>query len=117
MSLNLALFTQSALSVAGTELSLTNGTSSIAVNTNNVVISIWLEVVNMAAGDEFELALYEKVLSGGTARRIILADLIGVQPDPIFVVPSFHVGIGWDVTLKRIAGSTETFNCSIRSIS
>ena len=85
--------------------------------TDNVVISVWLEVVAMVAGDEYELALQEKVVSGGTQRRNVLATLIGVQADPIFVTAAFHVGIGWDVTLKKIAGADHSFSWSIRSAS
>ena len=117
MSLNLALYSQSAVTVSATEYSLTNNSTSIAAKTDNAVISIWIEVNAMAAGDEYELALQEKAVSGGTQRRIVIGNLIGAQADPIFITGSYHVGVGWDVTLKKIAGTDRAFSWSIRSAS
>ena len=117
MALNLALYTQSAVSISTTEYSLTNNSTTIATKTDNVVITIWIELVNMIAGDEYEIALREKVVSGGTQRKNILANLIGVQGDPMFVSGPFHVGQGWDVTMTRIAGADRTFSWSIRAAS
>lgn len=117
MALNLALFSQSAQTVSTSEYSLSNNSTTIATNTTNALISVWIDVNNMVAGDEFELAIQEKAVSGGTQRRLVIAYLVGVQADPLFVTAGFHVGVGWDVTLKRIAGADRAFSWSIRSIS
>jgi hypothetical protein len=69
----------------------------------------------MAAGDEYEVALQEKVISGGTQRRSVLANLIGAQSEP-FISPTFLLGEGWDFTLKKIAGSDRAFSWSIRAV-
>lgn len=115
MALNIALYTGSAVTVGATEVSLTAGGTSIQTKTDNVVVSLWIDVANMAAGDEYELAIYEKAISGGTARRVVLADLVGAQADLLFITAPFHVGVGWDFGLKKIAGTDRTFSWSIRS--
>lgn len=117
MALSLTLYTMSAVTVSSTEVSITAGGTTIQTNTNNVVASLWVDVNNMAAGDEYEIALYEKCLSGGTARRLVLANLIGAQADALFVTGPFHLGVGWDFTIKKIAGTDHAFTASVRSIS
>lgn len=115
MALNAALYAFSGSTIGATEFSLTANSTGVQVTTTTVVISVWIDVANMTAADEYEVALYEKAVSGGTARRIILADLVGVQNDPIFTTGTFLVGIGWDVTMKKIAGADRAFSWSIRS--
>lgn len=117
MALNLALYSQSSQTIGATEYSLTNNSTTIATKTDNVVISIWLECNNMIAGDEYEIALQEKSISGGTQRRIVIGDIIGLQADLIWISGPFHVGVGWDVTVKKIAGTDRAFSWSIRSVS
>ena len=117
MALNNALYSQSAQTISTTEYSLTNNSTSIATVTTSAIISIWLEVVNLIAGDEFALVLREKPVSGGTQRSVTIASLVGVQADPIFISAGYQVGVGWDVTLKRIAGADRAFSWTIRSIS
>lgn len=117
MALNLALYTMSAVTVSTTEISITGGTSTIQVRTDNAIVSLVVDVANMAAGDEFEFAMHEKCLAGGTARRIILGNLIGAQAEPLFCFDAIHVGIGWDFTIKKIAGTDRAFSASVRSVS
>lgn len=116
MGLNAALYTMSAVTVSTTEISITGGTSTIQTKTDNGVFSLFVEVTNMAAGDVYEVALYEKVLSGGTARRVVLATLANAQSDGLFVMHGLHLAIGWDLTLKKISGTDRTFNACVRSI-
>jgi hypothetical protein len=116
MALNIALYTGSAVTVSTTAISLTAGSTSIQTKTDNVVASVWLDTANMAAGDEFEVYLYEKAISGGTQRTIIIADLIGAQADLLFITAGFHVGVGWDFGIKKIAGTDRAFSWSVRSI-
>lgn len=115
MALNTALYTLSAVTVGTTEVSVTAGGTTIQTRTDNVVASLWVDTANMAAGDEFEFALYEKAISGGTARRIVLASLVGAQADALFITGPFHLGVGWDFGIKKIAGTDRAFSASVRS--
>lgn len=116
MALNNALFEEATGStISTTEYSLTNDSTTIAAQTQDAVISIWIDCANMAAGDEYEIAYYEKVVTGGTARRVVLANLIGAQPDP-YVLHGLQVGHGWDVTMDKIAGADRSFTWTIRAV-
>lgn len=115
MTINNALYTDSGTTIGTTEYSLTNDSTTIASQTGDAIISIWIDFVNMAAGDEYEIALYEQVYSGGTQRRIILGNVVGAQPDP-WVMHGLQVGNGWDVTLDRIAGSDRSISWTIRAV-
>lgn len=116
MALNNVLFEEASGSTIGTtEYSLTNDSTTIAAQTQAAVISIWIDCVNMAAGDEYEIAVHEKVVTGGTARRTVLANLVGAQPDP-YVFNALQVGIGWDVTMDKLAGTDRSFTWTIRAV-
>ena len=116
MALNTALYEEATGStISTTEYSLVNDSTSIAAITTDAVISIWIDAVNMAAGDEFEVALQEKVVTGGTQRRTILGSLVGVQAAP-WMLHSVQVGMGWDVTLKKLAGTDRAFTWTIRAV-
>jgi len=117
MALNLILYTGSAVTIGGTELSLTSGTTTIQNRTDNAVISIWIDVNNIAAGDEFEVFLREKAIAGGTQRQTSIAYLVGVQQSGLFITGAFHVGVGWDVTMQKRLGTDRAFSWSIRSAS
>lgn len=117
MGLSVALYTMSAVTVGATEVSVIAGGTTIQADGTNAVVTLWVDVNNMAAGDEFEFALYEKCISGGTARRVVLANLVGAQADAMFITGPFHVGIGWDFGIKKIAGTDRAFTASIRSVS
>lgn len=115
MALNAALYTLSAVTVGATEVSVTAGGTTIQTKTDNVVCQLWVDCANMAAGDEFEIAVYEKCLSGGTQRRCVLANLVGAQSSILFVTGAFHLAIGWDFAIKKIAGTDRAFTASVRS--
>lgn len=115
MALTVPLYGSSGSTIGTTEYSLTNNSTTLATKTDNVVITVWIDVTNLAAGDEYEVALYEKAYTGGTQRKITLANLVGAQTDGLFVTGSFHVAIGWDVTMKKISGTDRSIAWSIRS--
>lgn len=74
----------------------------------------WLELTNLAAGDEVRIRHYERARSGDSTIKIWEATRIGVQPWPMFTAPSGILLHGWDFTIQMIAGSTRTFKWSIR---
>lgn len=108
-------FTQSALSVSTTELSLTNGTSTLANQTTDGIYQLFLDASNMAKADEFRVRLYEKTISSSTRRVFATFSMMGVQAE-IFVTPAFCLINGWDMSIVRIAGADRTFDASIRSV-
>lgn len=109
------LYVQNGVTVGTTEYSLTNNSTTIATQTSDAVLQVFLDPANMAGTDEYELKVYEKVYGAGTARVIFNAILANPQNYPL-VTPSIIVMHGWDVTLKKNAGTDRAFDWSIRAV-
>lgn len=85
--------------------------------TDDGVYQLWIDFGAMVAGDQYRVRLYEKTDSGGTQRLVEEWIFTGAQSKPMFVMPSFALGEGWDVTVLRLAGSDRSIRWSIRRIS
>lgn len=104
---------QSALNVSTTELSLINGTSTIATSTTAAGIQLFVDGSNMVKADEFVVRGYEKVVSGGTQRQFYKAWIDDTQIGQFFT-PIMMVMNGWDFTLLKTAGTARNFDTSLR---
>lgn len=107
---------ENSASISTTEYSLPNNSTTLTPITVDGVYQAFIDVANMAAGDQYELKVYEKVTSGGTQRLADTFILTGAQSKPCFVLPSLIFLHGWDITLKRLAGSDRTIGWSIRQV-
>lgn len=112
-----ALYENSA-SISTTEYSLPNNTNYAAGSVIAVggIYQVFLDLSAMVAGDQYDLAVYEKVQAAGTTRKLYVASYVGVQATPHVVLPSLILMHGWDVTLDRIAGADRTIAWSIRQV-
>ena len=112
----MAVLYENSASISTTEYSLPNNTNynSSNVKTDTGSIQLWLDLNTLIAGDQFELKIYEKVVSGGTVRLVDTWVLDGPQAKPHQVFMWLGVEHGWDYTLKRIAGADRTIAWSIR---
>lgn len=104
-------------SVSVTELSITGGTSSIQAITDAGVYQLFLDLSPMAAGDVFEIKLYEKVRSASTQRVCQTWTVAHAQGDPNWVSDSFLLLNGWDFTIKKLSGTDRTIEGSVRKAS
>lgn len=110
-------FKQDSVTVSTTEYSLTNNSTTIATQTADGAYSLWLDTSAMAAGDIYEIRIYEKVTSTASTAKlkgqvITLADAQGGSYE-------CYLGVlmnGWDVTLKRTAGTDRAFSWAIRQV-
>jgi len=110
-----ALYENSA-SISTTEYSLTNNSTSLATKTDDGVFQCFLNLTNMAAGDQYELKVYEKVTSAGSQIMLHRAVFTGAQSPVGYALPSLILMHGWDISLKRLAGSDRTIFWSIRQV-
>ena len=103
-------------SVSTTELSIINGTSTIATSTTAGCYQCYLDLSVLDAGDRFEFRVYEKVRSASTQRVVMLATFQHAQgtDGANWVSPPLLLLNGWDMTLKRVAGTDRTIEASIR---
>ncbi len=96
-----------------TEWSMTTDTAGPDVETDDGVYQIFLDLSDMVTGDQLQITVYETL--EGSQRRVYRSYLYGPQPFPIWVSPTFVLGVGWDATLDALAG-TITVDWSIRQI-
>jgi hypothetical protein len=111
-------YTNSSASISTSEYSLPAATISgvPTSQTTDGIFQFLIDFGNMAAGDQYRIRLYEKCDSAGTQRLVEEWILTGAQSKPMFVIPSFILGEGWDVTVLRLAGSDRTIAWSIRKV-
>lgn len=82
--------------------------------TTEGVLTVFLDVSDMVAGDELEIKIYEKVQASLSQRVIYSAVLQGTMAET-WVAPSLPVKHGWDCSVKATAG-TITVYWSLRLI-
>ncbi len=101
--------------ISTTEYSLVNNSTTLASITDDGVYQVFVDLFNLAVGDEYEIKIKEKVTSGGTQRTLYTAYQDGDIDEP-FVTPSLILLHGWDVTMKKIAGTDRLISWSIRKV-
>lgn len=99
--------------VTTTEHSMTTDTSGPDADTTTGVFQAFLDLNAVAAGDTFEFKVYEKVRTGDTQRAIYSARFTGAQGTPVWASPALILGVGWDMTLKKLAGTDRAINWRI----
>lgn len=118
MTITVAAF-ENSQTVSTTELSIPgNGNySSGSPQTTAGIYMVFLDLNAVAAGDTFRFAVYETVrTSGGTQRKIYVAEFTGAQGTPIWASPSLILGPGWDATLLKIGGTDRAIPARIAQI-
>jgi hypothetical protein len=115
MTISLSAFTGTE-TVGSTEWSMTTDTAGPDVDTTSGVFQAFIDFANVAAGDEFQFAVYEKVSSGGTQRQLFKATIAEAQSSSGFVSPALFLGIGWDMCLKKIAGTDRSIEWRIAKV-
>lgn len=105
MTITVAAF-EGSETVSTTEHSLTTDTAGPDAETSDGIFQAFIDLNAMAAGDEFIFKVYETVAtSGGTQRLVYTATFIGAQAMPVWVSPTLVLGVGWDMTLDKVAGT------------
>lgn len=102
--------------VGATEFSFPNNSTTLTAQTDDAVMQALVDVNALAAGDQYQLRIYESVGSSGTQRVVYESVLTGAQSPPVFVFPSLVVTDGWDVTAKKLSGTDRTIKWSVRKI-
>lgn len=103
--------------VSTTEHSLTTDTAGPDVDTTSGIFQAFLDLNALAAGDEFIFKVYEKVRTGDTQRLVYTATFLGAQATPVWVSPTLILGVGWDMTLDKVAGTDRAINWRISRVS
>ncbi len=103
-------------SISGTEYSLTNNSTTIATQTTDAQVDAILDFSDMTVTEQYEIKVYEKTRSGDSQMLVFPAiTLTGVQPSALTILTPLLMN-GWDITVKKIAGTDRTIKWSIRTI-
>ncbi len=100
--------------VDGTEWSMTTDSAGPDADTTAGRYQPVVDAINLAAGDVYQIALYEKARAADTQRLAQVWILTGAQASPLWIGPEVTLMHGWDFTLKKLAGSDRTITWSIR---
>jgi hypothetical protein len=115
MTITIEAFT-GAETVGTTEWSMTTDSSGPDAETTAGVFQPFIDLNAVAAGDVFRFAVYEKCRTGDTQRLVYTSELSGAQSAPIWAGPSLLLGVGWDMTLKKISGTDRAINWRISKV-
>lgn len=107
-----ATITNSSASISTTEISIMTGTSTLTAQTTQGVVHCVIDFENSIAGDEWDVVMYEARAVGQTQLPIWKAHIRGVS-DPLVLPPTFLCN-GWNITVKRTAGTDRTIYWSVR---
>lgn len=99
--------------IGTTEFSIAQNANYSAGSPKTTVgyVQAFLDVSAVVAGDQFQIRILERV-NGGT-QRVILT--ITVPPSTeLYVTPLMLLGDGWDITIKKLAGTDRSILFSVR---
>lgn len=116
MAITVEAFTGSAVTISTTEISLVSGTSTLQTNATAGIYQAFIDLNAVAAGDTFDFKVYEKTITGGTQRLVYYARFSQAQGTPIYVSPTLVLGIGWDMTLTKNAGTDRAITWRISKV-
>jgi hypothetical protein len=108
-------FTNSA-TISTTEYSLPNNSTTLTPITDDGVYQAFIDFANLTSTEQYEIKLYEKVTSGGSQRLVEVWTVMGAQAKPCWASPSLILLHGWDITVKKIAGTDRSIAWSIRKV-
>jgi len=107
--------TSDSATIGTTEYSLVSDSTSLATDTNAGLYSFSIGFENMVAGDQYEVRLYEKAWASGT-KRLVCTPWVKTGISEDLHLPAIVLGHGWDITVKRTAGSDRTIGWTINKV-
>ena len=102
--------------VSTTEWSLTTDTAGPDADTTDGIYQVFIDFNALAVGDQFQVRVYEKVLSSSTQRIVDEWTINGPLSAPVWVSPTLILLHGWDITIDKIAGTDRAIDWSIRKV-
>lgn len=101
---------------SGTQAATINTEHSLATSTTGKTYVLVVDTANMANGDELELRIKTKVLSGSTARLAYFASYAHVQGAPNKYSVPVPANRSIEATLKQVAGTGRNFDWALLSL-
>ena len=111
-------FASGSETVDTTEWSLATDTSYDTgdAQTSDGVYQVFIDFNALTVTEQYQIRVYEKVLSSSTQRIVDEWTINGPSTAPVWVSPSLILLHGWDITLDKIAGTARAIDWSIRKV-
>lgn len=101
--------------IGATLYSLPNASTTLTPITVDGVYQVFVDFGAMTVTEEYEVTVLERVTSGGSQREIFKAVISGTTA-PAWVSPSLILMHGWDVQIRKLAGTDRSIGWSIRQV-
>ena len=98
--------------ISTTEYWLASASTSKSDQTDDAILTVWIDFAAMLAGDQYKIRLVELV-NAGTQRTAFEAIVTGAQANP-WVMPAMIVGEGWEVGVVKLLGTDRSIRWSLR---
>jgi hypothetical protein len=106
-----------ASTIGDTEWSLVTNSAGPNAEAASGVFQAFVDLSAMDTYDVYLLQVYEKARTGDAQHVVCSAYFEGAQDEPIAATPSLILGIGWDITIKKISGTDRSINWRISKAS
>lgn len=107
---------QNSGTITTSEFFLASNSTTKTDQTADGVYQLFLELNNLANGDEYRVRVYERISSGGTARIVEEWIIAHAQGSPNWASPSLLLLHGWEFSLQKVAGTDRSIAWSIRKV-
>lgn len=107
---------QDSATIGSTEYFLAaDSTTQGSGQSTDAMVQLFLEVNNLADGDEYQVRAYDAISAGGTARIIYEETISHAQSQPLWVTPALILMHKWDFSVTKLAGTDRSIAWSIRT--
>lgn len=113
--MTIAAYKDDSATISTTEYSLVNDSTSLATDTTDGIYQVFLDLSAMTVTEQYQIKVYEKCYSAGS-KLVIYESIVTGTSAPTWVSPSLVLLYGWDVTVKKLAGTDRTIGWSIRQV-
>ena len=102
-----------------------NGTQTAVINTEHTLsnptgskwYSGYIDLTNMASGDNTEIRVYVLVKTAGSYIQYYLGTYTDSQsPNPLVYIPAFPSDLGYKLTLKQTAGTGRAYDWRVYEV-
>lgn len=101
--------------IGSTLYSLPNDSTTLTPVTVDGVYQVFLDLSAMTVTEEYEITVLETVRSGGSQFAVYQAVIRGTTAET-WVSPSLILLHGWDVQVRKLAGTDRSIGWSIRQV-
>jgi hypothetical protein len=106
------------VTVGGTAISVVTGTTTPATDTGGGIYQLFVDPVGaaMAKGDDYLVQVREKVEGTRGSQRVVVEFRLMDAQSCLVASPQLVLINGWDMTIKKIAGTDRSFDATIRKV-